>query len=626
MLRPFLVAARAPFYAAGSFPLIFRCHPRHHGAMSDAARSGSLEAALAQGERLLGRDPVAALAQAREILKVNAGQRDALWLAGAALRATERATEAAAMEQAAIDASGQDAALVHAGAAITAGRVREAEHILRPLVQARPRDAVAVRMLAEIAMQLGIYVEAEAGLRRALAIAPDFADARAALATALLHQNRPAEALDELDILLVADPRDVRTTAAKAQMLGQIGEYAAAIGCYEKLLHIRDDAPEAWLGYGNILKTVGREGDAVVAYRRALALAPAFGEAWWSLANLKTTGFDAQDVAAMEAAAADPRARPRDRVHLHFALGEAYEAAAAFEPSFSHYAEANRLRRLSLDHNADALSRQVSSSIALHTPAFFAERQGWGCASAEPIFILGMPRAGSTLIEQILASHSAVEGTAELPDIALLVQKMMIDRPGHSPLAYPEITTRLDADAARAYGEEYLAGTRLHRKAGTPHFIDKMPNNWLDTGFIHLILPGAKIIDARRHPLDCCFSNFKQHFARGQAFSYSLADMGRYYRDYVRLMDHFDRVLPGRVHRVIHEELIADPEREIRRLLQALGLPFEEGCLRFHENSRPVRTASSQQVRRPINRDGVERWRAYEPWLGPLRQALGDLA
>ncbi|MBE1527690.1 tetratricopeptide (TPR) repeat protein [Sphingopyxis sp. OAS728] len=593
--------------------------------MDEVARSGSLKAALAQGERLLGCDPTAALEQAREILRIAPYQRDALWLAAAALRSSGNAVEAARVEQTAIDTSGQDPDLVRAGSAIGAGRLREAEHILRPLVHTRPRDAVAIRMLAEIAMQLGIYVEAEAGLRRALTIAPGFADARAALATALMHQNRPDEALEEFDTLLAADPGDARTTIAKAQMLGQLGEYAAAIECYDRLLQLRIDSPRAWLGYGNILKTVGRREGAIAAYRRALTLAPAMGEAWWSLANLKTWRFDARDIAAMQAAASDPSAQPGDLIHLHFALGEAYEVAREFEASFGHYSEANRLRRLSIDHDAEALTRQVSSGIALHTRTFFDDRKDWGDASAEPIFIIGMPRAGSTLIEQILSSHSAVEGTAELPDIPLLLQKMMVEQQGGSPLAYPEITARLGADAARAFGKDYLSGTRLHRKAGKPFFIDKLPNNWLHISFIHLILPNARIIDARRDPLDCCFSNFKQHFARGQAFSYSLDDMGRYYRDYVRLMDHVDQALPGRVHRMIHEELIADPEREIRRMLAALDLPFEEACLHFHENARPVRTASSEQVRRPINRDGVERWRAYEPWLGPLKLALGDL-
>lgn len=593
--------------------------------MTKADFTAGLDVALAHAERLLATAPDQALEQAREILRVDPRQREALWLAAAVLRSTGRADEAAEAEQAAIDASGREPHLVAAGRAIAAGQLQDAERILRPFLHARPRDAVAIRMLAEVAMRLGIYSEAEAQLRRALAIAPGFADARSALAASLLHQNRPHDALAEYDILLVADPAAVRTATAKAAMLAQFGDYDAAIACYRDLLALREDSPDAWLGYGNVLKTVGRRDDAVAAYRRALSLQPTLGEAWWSLANLKAIRFDGNEVAAMTAALADPAALLGDRVHLHFALGEAFEAGRDYATSFAHYAEANRLRRQAGGYDADALSRQVDQSIALYSPDFFAAGAGWGCPDADPIFILGMPRAGSTLIEQILSSHSQVEGTAELPDIPLLVQRMMVEQSRNPPLPYPTVVGHLDADTARTYGAAYLESARQHRKTGRAYFIDKLPNNWFDIGFIHLILPNARIIDARRHPLDCCFSNFKQHFARGQLFSYSLTDVGRYYRDYIRLMAHIDAVLPGRVHRVIHEELLADPEGEVRRLLAALDLPFEENCLRFYENSRPVRTASSEQVRRPINRDGVERWRAYEAWLGPLKEALGPV-
>lgn len=593
--------------------------------MTKADFTAGLDIALAHAARLLSGTPDQALEQAREILRADPHQREALWIAAAALRSIGRADEAAEAEQAAIDASGREPHLVAAGRAVAAGQLQDAERILRPFLHHRPRDAVAIRMLAEVAMRLGMYAEAEAQLRRALTIAPGFADARSALATALLHQNRPREALVEYDRLLAADPADVRTATAKAAMLGQFGEYEAAITCYRDLLALRDDSPDAWLGYGNVLKTVGRRDDAVAAYRRALALRPTLGEAWWSLANLKAVRFDGDEVAAMAAALADPATRPNDRVHLHFALGEAFEAGQDYAASFAHYADGNRLRRAAADYDADALSRQIDQSIALYSNDFFAAGAGWGSPDADPIFIVGMPRAGSTLIEQILSSHSQVEGTAELPDIPLLIQRMMVEQSRMPPLPYPTVVGHLDADAARTYGAAYLESARQHRKTQKAFFIDKLPNNWLDVGFIHLILPKARIIDARRHPLDCCFSNFKQHFARGQLFSYSLTDMGRYYRDYVRLMAHFDAVLPGRVHRVMHEELLADPEGEIRRLLAALGLPFEEDCLRFHENSRPVRTASSEQVRRPINRDGVERWRAYEAWLDPLKDALGPV-
>ncbi|HYN46371.1 MAG TPA: sulfotransferase, partial [Allosphingosinicella sp.] len=288
-----------------------------------------------------------------------------------------------------------------------------------------------------------------------------------------------------------------------------------------------------------------------------------------------------------------------------------------------HYAEGNRLRRAAIDYDPEEIGAHVRRSIALFTPEFFSSRAGQGCSAPDPIFILGMPRAGSTLIEQILASHERIEGTMELPDIPALAKKLGARKSKSELSAYPECLADLGADELRALGEEYLEATRIHRKTDRPFFIDKMPNNWAHVGLIRLILPNAKIIDARRHPLGCCFSNFKQHFARGQGFSYDLAELGRYYRDYVDLMAHFDAVQPGRVHRVAYEAMVDDPESQVRLMLGHLGLPFDPACLRFHENERAVRTASSEQVRRPINREGIEAWRAYEPWLRPLKDALG---
>ena len=291
------------------------------------------------------------------------------------------------------------------------------------------------------------------------------------------------------------------------------------------------------------------------------------------------------------------------------------------EASFGHYSAANTLRRKSLDYDPSEISRQVDRAIATFTPEFFARHAGQGCSAPDPIFILGMPRAGSTLIEQILASHSLVEGTMELPDIPALAAQT-----GKDTQRYPTGLDSLSPDQILDLGQDFLSRTQIQRKEAKPYFIDKLPKNWLYTGFSHLILPKAQIIDARRDPMECCFSNFKQHFARGQAFSYGLEDMGRYYSDYVRLMQHFDQVLPGRVHRVIHESLIEEPEDQIRRLLDHLGLPFESACLNFHQTQRAVRTASSEQVRRPLNRDGVGQWRAFEAWLDPLKSALGPVA
>ncbi len=321
----------------------------------------------------------------------------------------------------------------------------------------------------------------------------------------------------------------------------------------------------------------------------------------------------------MEEALTQPDLGAGGSSHLHFALGKALEDQQQPARAFPHYEEGNRLRREGIPYDAAETTEQVDRTIAFFTPEFFAARDGWGCPAPDPIFILGMPRSGSTLVEQILASHPLVEGTAELPDIPLLARKLF-GRDGG-----PEALAALSADDVRSLGEEYIERTKVQRREGKPFFIDKMPNNWVHVGLIRLILPNAKIIDARRHPLDCCVSNFRQHYARGQGFSYSLEDMGRYYADYVRLMAHFDRVQPGRVIRVIHEQLVDDPEAEIRRLLDALGLVFDPACLAFHETKRAVRTASSEQVRRPINREGIGQWRAYEAWLDPLKQALGPV-
>jgi hypothetical protein len=337
---------------------------------------------------------------------------------------------------------------------------------------------------------------------------------------------------------------------------------------------------------------------------------------WWSLANLKTVKFTDDEVAAMTAALESAGLSDDDRLHLHFALGKALEDGGAAEASFGHYVRGNAIRREQLPYEPEDTDEQVRRARSIYTSAFYTTREGWGCPAPDPIFILGMPRAGSTLIEQILASHSQVEGTMELPDIPALAARI---GSGDTPV------DRLTADQVRELGEEYLERTRVQRKTDRPFFIDKLPNNWAHVGLIRLILPNARIIDARRHPLASCFSNFKQHFARGQSFTYALRDVGLYYASYVGLMAHFDRVLPGHIHRIIYERLVDDAEAEIRALLAAMRLPFEEGCLRFWETDRAVRTASSEQVRRPINREGLEPWKPFDPWLGELKDALGEV-
>jgi tetratricopeptide (TPR) repeat protein len=370
---------------------------------------------------------------------------------------------------------------------------------------------------------------------------------------------------------------------------------------------------------------VGRQADSVAAYRKALDLAPTLGEVWWSLANLKTVRFTDADLAAMTAALETPDLSDDDRLHLRYALGKAHEDAKLWDVAFEHYAAGAAIRRKQLDYDPEENASDTARTKAVFTPALLAARAGQGCLAPDPIFIVGLPRSGSTLVEQILASHSMVEGTMELPDLIVMARRLGGKTATRAESTYPESLAELSPDDLKALGEEFLERTRIQRKTDKPFFIDKMPNNFAHAGLIHLILPNAKIIDARRHPLGCCFSGFKQHFARGQGFSYDLTDIGRYYADYVELMAHFDAVLPGRAHRVIYEAMIADPEREIRALLDHCGLPFEPACLSPHENDRAVRTASSEQVRRPIFKDAVEHWQKFESHLDPLKQALGPV-
>ncbi|MDP3854410.1 tetratricopeptide repeat-containing sulfotransferase family protein [Phenylobacterium sp.] len=573
------------------------------------------ETALAR--MALGDGPAAIIALNRVVAL--APDHAQAWRAlGDQLTLADRHEEADAAYARHIKASTRDPRLIEAATALCDNRLAVAERLLRTFLKAHPTDVGAIRMLAEAGLRLGRYDDAEALLARALELAPSFAAARQNYATVLYRQNKAAQAIVQVDLLLADDPRNPGHRNLKAAALGRIGEYDAAIECYGGVLADYPGQPKVWMSYGHSLKTVGRQAEAVEAYRRSLAIEPGLGEAYWSLANLKTVKFTDADVAAMESQLQRLDLSDDDRFHLHFALGKALEDAERYEESFGHYDQGAALRRAGLDYDAEETSRHVARSKVAFTGEFFAERAGRGSPAPDPIFIVGLPRSGSTLIEQILASHSAVEGTQELPDIIAMARRL-----GGPDKAYPENLADLDAAQVRELGEEFLARTQVHRKLGRPFFIDKMPNNFAHAGLIALILPNARIIDARRHPLGCCFSGFKQHFARGQAFSYSLSDIGRYYADYVALMAHFDAILPGRIHRVIYEEMVADPEAQVRRLLDYCGLPFEDGCLRFYENDRAVRTASSEQVRRPIFADATDHWRNYEPWLGPLKAELG---
>ena len=504
--------------------------------------------------------------------------------------------------------------LVDAAHALHENRLDVAERLLKPHLKEDPFDVRAIRMLAELAARIGRLRDSEVLLRRAVELAPGFTAARANLALILGRLGRPDEALDLLGPVFEEEPEELGHWNLKAATLGRLGDFEQAVPLYEKVLERAPNQPKVWLSYGHMLKTVGRQTDGVAAYRKAIELRPNLGEAWWSLANLKTVRFDEVDIATMQSALKTPGLTDEDRFHLDFALGKAMHDAKKSGEAFAHYASGNTLRRQYHPYKRGKLSSIVGRSIE----AFTAEilNSTGGCEAADTIFVVGMPRAGSTLVEQILASHSQVEGTSELPDMPAVARETG---------RYPDRAVTLSPDERRMAGEAYLKRAAVQRRTDRPFFVDKLPNNWMFAPFIHLVLPNAKIIDARRHPLGCCFSNFRQHFARGQDFTYDLEDLGHYYADYVRLMAHMDTVLPGRVHRVIYERMVDDTEAEVRALLDYCGLPFEGSCLAFHETERAVRTASSEQVRQPIYRQATEEWVPYESHLDLLKAALGDV-
>lgn len=619
---------------------------------------GSLEVALAHTQRLLADDPAMAAEQATEILEAVPDHPFALLLLGIALGRSGRGEAAISALRRAValqadlpdawraladhltvtgDTQGADQAyaqyikhstrdprLMEAAAALCENRIAIAEALLKQHLKQHPTDIAAIRMLAEVAARLGRYVDAENLLARCLELAPGFLAARHNYAIVLHRQNKSAAALGEVEKLLAADARSPTFRNLKAAVLSAVGEYERAIELYAGVLSEYPDNAKVWMSYGHALKTAGRQEACIHAYRRSIELAPSLGEAYWSLANLKTVRFTQRDIETMQGQLA-AGSSAEDRFHFHFALGKAFEDAGQFEQSFQHYEHGNSQRRALVTYDAGANAEQVRRLKALFSAEFCARRADAGASAPDPIFIVGLPRSGSTLLEQILSSHPLVEGTMELPVLAGIARELGGRRGRNQPTKYPQILATLDADALRALGERYLQETRIYRKTAAPLFIDKLPNNFAHAGLIHLILPRAKIIDARRHPLGCCLSGYKQHFARGQHFTYSLEDIGRYYRDYVELMAHFDAVLPGRVHRVLYEEMVADTEAEVRRLLDYCGLPFDERCLRFFENERAVRTASSEQVRRPIYGDAVGHWQHYEPWLGSPKSILGNV-
>lgn len=513
--------------------------------------------------------------------------------------------------------------VVRATSHFSDGELDPAEQIIRAYLLKAGNDLEAMRLLARIGLARDVLDDADILLEAVLKIAPDYRAARYDYACVLLERHLYQRACEEIGKLLAIEPDHLDYRALYASASVGLGEHDRAIALYRKLLQEVPGAADLHLSLAHSLKTQGKRAEAIEAYRAATAIRPDFGDAYWSLANLKTYRFNDDEIARMCAAEAAPATQTIDRYHLCFALGKAFEDRADYAESWRHYSQGNALKRTESRYQPEIMEINTRRQIEVCTREFFAGRDGSGDPSPDPIFIVGLPRAGSTLIEQILASHSRVEGTHELGEIPRMVLDLQGRQPDLHDPRYPGVLADLAPEEFQRLGAKYLSDTRIYR-GNKPYFIDKMPNNFRHIGLIHLILPNAKIIDVRREPIACCFRNLKQLFATGQEFTYSVEDIARYYRTYLDVMRHWDEVLPGRVLHVHHEGVVDDLESNVRRILDFCGLAFEPSCLEFHKTERSVRTASSEQVRQPIFRDGLDQWTNYEPWLGPLKEALGD--
>jgi predicted Zn-dependent protease len=510
-------------------------------------------------------------------------------------------------------------ALRGAADALVEGRLQEAEHLLVETLKLDPHSTPAAHLLGEVITRRRRLPDAERLLGACVRNAPDFDLARLAYAALLAELGESAAALDQLAPLLARDPESLRGRMIRRDAMAELGDHAGACEAARALLADIPDQPWAWTDFGHRLETVGRFDEAAQAFRRALGLDPAWAQAWWGLAALKACRFSPEDVSAMRALEADRSLEPAALGALKYALGKALEDLGDDEASFACYLEGGRIISGLRPHEPELLSGVLARSKATLTPAFFTQRQDWGFGTEDPVFIVGMPRSGTTLVEQILASHPAIEATRELDEIDLIAKYLG----GFDLARHPASLAQVAKDLTEQLGRDYIEWTRPYRRLGRARFIDKAPANFLHVGLIRLILPSARIVEVRRRPMACCVSAFKEHFASGWGVTYDLEALGRFYAQYVELMDHYAAVLPGGVHRVLYEDLVADTEGEVRRLLDHLGLEFDEACLRFFENPKAVTTASASQVRRPIYRDSLEQWRRFEPWLGPLKAGLG---
>ena len=507
---------------------------------------------------------------------------------------------------------------------ISQGKLVKAEKLCKAFMLKNPKHIEGMRLLADIGMRLGVLDDAEFLLESAVEFSPQSTKARIDYIQVLRKQQKYQTALAHAKILIELDPDNPQFQSVFAVESMQSGDYETALATFDSILEILPEEPVTLTSRGNALKTQGKKDEAIDSYRRAIKKYPAHGEAYYSLANLKLFSFTDKEIAAMESQENNPSVSYMGRVYLDFALGKAYEDMGNFDKAFSYYERGNSSKRSQSRYKSEDLTTEFHAQADVFTEDFVRTNIDSGFKAADPIFIVGLPRSGSTLLEQILASHSKVDGTMELPNILSLAQKLRRGEKMSGTSHYPSVLETLDSETLAAFGESYIADTRVHR-GNAPFFIDKMPNNFRHIGLINLILPNAKIIDARRHPMGCCFSAFKQLFHEGQEFSYGLKEVGTYYKDYVDLMDHWDKVLPGQVLRVQYEEVVADLDTQVRRILDYCGLEFEESCINFHETDRSVRTPSSEQVRQPIYQSGVEQWKNFESNLDPLKQALGPV-
>lgn len=503
------------------------------------------------------------------------------------------------------------------------GKLLKAEKICRAFLQANGHHIEAMRLLADIGTRFNAFDEAEFLLESCVLFEPQALNAHLDYIKVLRRRQKFEKALEQATSLRANAPYDHQIEMLYANENLAVGNFDEALNIYQKLEAEAPNNAGISLTLGHALKTVGRQDDAIAAYRRAYTSKHDYGDAYWSLANLKTYKFDDAQIAAMRQMEMASATLLADRYHLCFAIGKALEDRGDYAESFLYYERGNRLKREEIGYDWRRIADEVALQIIHCTPDLFAKMQGSGAEAVDPIFILGLPRAGSTLLEQILASHSQVEGTMELPNILALAHRLDGLSRVDDEVRYPANLAELKQDELTRFGKEYLSETKIHRKQGTPYFIDKMPNNFRHIGLIHMILPNAKIIDARRGAMGCCFSGFKQLFAEGQEFTYGLEEIGHYYKDYVTLMEHWDKVLPGKVLRICYEDVVADLETQVRRMLDFCELPFEDSCINFHQTERAVRTASSEQVRQPIFKSGVDQWENFSPYLGPLRTILG---